>query len=99
MHIHITEGYEWPTTILVNLRLSGNAALGHVTSSTDFMLPYTFTIELMAAARRSARIDSRPSAIRSTSPACRRPTPFPDVRLEPAPTAVAGRHPYPHPHA
>jgi predicted dehydrogenase len=45
-HTRFTEGYEWPTTILANMRLSGGA-LGHVTSSTDFMLPYTFGVELM----------------------------------------------------
>ena len=45
-HTHFTEGYEWPTTILANMALEGGA-LGHVTSSTDFMLPYTFGVELM----------------------------------------------------
>jgi len=45
-HARFTEGYEWPTTILANLVLEGGA-LGHVTSSTDFMLPYTFGVELM----------------------------------------------------
>ena len=43
---HFTDGYEWPTSILVNARLEGGV-LGHVTSSTDFMLPYTFQIEMM----------------------------------------------------
>jgi predicted dehydrogenase len=45
-HTRFTAGYEWPTSILVNLRLEAGA-LGHVTSSTDFMLPYTFGVELM----------------------------------------------------
>src|SRR5207249_3795404 len=45
-HAHFTAGYEWPTSIVVNLKFDG-AALGHVTSSTDFMLPYTFLVELM----------------------------------------------------
>jgi predicted dehydrogenase len=45
-HTHFTEGYEWPTSIVVNLTLEGNA-LGHVTSSTDFMMPYVFSVELM----------------------------------------------------
>ena len=45
-HTHFTEGYEWPTSIVVNLRLA-NQALGHVTSSTDFMMPYAFSVELM----------------------------------------------------
>jgi predicted dehydrogenase len=45
-HTRFTKGYEWPTTIVANLTLEGNA-VGHVTSSTDFMLPYTFGVELM----------------------------------------------------
>jgi predicted dehydrogenase len=45
-HTHFTEGYEWPTSIVVNLRLENNA-LGHVTSSTDFMMPYSFSVEIM----------------------------------------------------
>ena len=40
-HTHFTAGYEWPTSIIVNMTLEGQA-LGHVTSSTDFMMPYTF---------------------------------------------------------
>jgi predicted dehydrogenase len=45
-HTRFTAGYEWPTSILVNARLRGGA-LAHVTSSTDFMLPYSFEVELM----------------------------------------------------
>ena len=45
-HTHFTEGYEWPTSIVVNLKLEADA-LGHVTSSTDFMMPYSFSVELM----------------------------------------------------
>lgn len=45
-HTQITPGYEWPTTIAVNMMLDNNA-LGHVTSSTDFKMPYLFPIELM----------------------------------------------------
>lgn len=45
-HTRFTKGYEWPTTIEVNMKLRGGA-LGHVTSSTDFMMPYTFGVELM----------------------------------------------------
>ena len=45
-HTHFTAGYEWPTSIVANITFKG-AALGHVTSSTDFMLPYTFLVELM----------------------------------------------------
>src|SRR5262249_6440294 len=45
-HTHFTAGYQWPTSIAVNLALDGGA-LGHVTSSTDFMLPYMFLVDLM----------------------------------------------------
>lgn len=45
-HTRFTPGYEWPTSIEVNMVLD-NSALGHVTSSTDFMMPYTFGVELM----------------------------------------------------
>src|SRR5437660_2433780 len=45
-HSHFTDGYEWPTSIVANLTLE-QSALGHVTSSTDFMLPYTFVVEMM----------------------------------------------------
>ncbi|MBA2353262.1 MAG: Gfo/Idh/MocA family oxidoreductase [Acidobacteria bacterium] len=43
---HFTAGYEWPTTILVNMKLQ-DEALGHVSSSTDFQMPYTFQVEVM----------------------------------------------------
>jgi predicted dehydrogenase len=48
-----TPGYQWPTTIAVNVRLrqpgrrGGEPVIGHVTSSTDFQMPYTFGVELM----------------------------------------------------
>ena len=45
-HTRFTDGYEWPTSIIANMTLEGSA-LGHVSSSTDFMLPYTFVVELM----------------------------------------------------
>ena len=81
VHTHITEGYEWPTTILVNMRLSGNA-LAHVTSSTDFMLPYTFQIELMGS-----RATLRQDLIQTIGDpldlaGLQKANPFPDVRLE-----------------
>ena len=45
-HTRITRsGYEWPTTIEANIKME-EGALGHLTSSTDFMLPYTFGVEL-----------------------------------------------------
>jgi predicted dehydrogenase len=45
-HTQFTEGYEWPTTIVVNAKLE-QGALGHITSSTDFKMPYAFQVELM----------------------------------------------------
>ena len=45
-HTRITPGYEWPTSIVVNAVLDGGV-LGHVTSSTDFKMPYVFGVELM----------------------------------------------------
>jgi predicted dehydrogenase len=45
-HTRFTPGYEWPTSIVVNAALEGGA-LGHVTSSTDFKMPYMFGVELM----------------------------------------------------
>jgi len=46
LHTQFTSGYQWPTSIVANVMLEGHA-LGHVTSSTDFMLPYNFLVELM----------------------------------------------------
>ena len=52
-HTRFAAGYQWPTSIVVNVRLGppsgrGRArALGQVVSSTDFMMPYTFGVELM----------------------------------------------------
>ncbi|MBE3072277.1 MAG: Gfo/Idh/MocA family oxidoreductase [Acidobacteria bacterium] len=52
-HIRHTRGYQWPTTIAVNVKLDDPGArgdpcvLGHITSSTDFQMPYTFGVELM----------------------------------------------------
>jgi predicted dehydrogenase len=45
-HTRYTPGYEWPTSIVVNMTLE-SGALGHVTSSTDFKMPYAFEVELM----------------------------------------------------
>jgi predicted dehydrogenase len=82
-HTHFTSGYEWPTSIVANMVLEGEA-LGHVTSSTDFMLPYTFLVELMGD-RATLRQDTlkwldTPLDIG----ALRAANPFPDVRLEEA---------------
>ena len=37
-HMQVTPGYEWPTTIDVNVRFEGGA-LGHVTITTDLQIP------------------------------------------------------------
>jgi predicted dehydrogenase len=83
LHTHFTEGYEWPTTIAANLRMD-RGALGQVTSSTDFMLPYTFLVELMGN-RATLRQDllqwlDTPIDLDELSAA----NPFPDVQLAPA---------------
>jgi len=55
-HSRHTRGYQWPTTIAVNVRLGktgkpgtrgDHGVIGHITSSTDFQMPYTFGVELM----------------------------------------------------
>ena len=88
-HTRFTEGYEWPTSIVANMVLEGSA-LGHVTSSTDFMLPYTFVVELMGnrATLRQNLVQwlDRPIDVRALAAA----NPFPDVRIA-ATTDAAGR--------
>ena len=80
LHTQFTTGYEWPTTIIVNMKLSGSA-LGHVSSSTDFMMPYTFLVELMGdrATLRQELVQSldTPLDFAALSAA----NPFPNVRL------------------
>ena len=89
LHTHFTEGYEWPTSIAVNMKLEGGG-LGHVTSSTDFMMPYTFQVELMGdkATMRQDLLqwEKTPLDLASLSAA----NPFKDVTLE-AGTDAVGR--------
>jgi len=89
LHTHFTDGYEWPTSIVANMMLSGSA-LGHVSSSTDFMMPYAFLVELMGD-RATLRQDllqwlDTPLDREQLSAA----NPFPDVRLH-ASTDIVGR--------
>jgi len=89
LHARFTDGYEWPTSIVANMTLEGSA-LGHVTSSTDFMLPYTFLVELMGS-RATLRQDliqwlDTPVDIEKLVAA----NPFADVQLAAA-TDSAGR--------
>jgi predicted dehydrogenase len=88
-HTHFTAGYEWPTSIVTNLRLD-NQALGHVTSSTDFMLPYTFLVELMGdrATLRQDVLQWQDTPLELDALAASNP--FPDVALERI-ADVAGR--------
>ena len=89
LQTHFTEGYEWPTSILVNIALEGGA-LGHVTSSTDFMMPYNFLLELMgdkATLRQDLlQWEKTPLDLQALQAA----NPFPDVELE-AGTDASGR--------
>lgn len=82
LHASFTAGYEWPTSIVVNARMSGGA-LAHVTSSTDFMLPYTFQVELMGdrATLRQDLIQTLREPLDLA--ALQAANPFPDVTLEP----------------
>jgi len=84
-HAPFTEGYEWPTSIIVNARLE-SGALGHVTSSTDFMLPYTFLVELMGdrATLRQDLLQSLDAPLDLEG--LRAANPFPDVSFDPVPT-------------
>jgi predicted dehydrogenase len=79
-HTRFTKGYEWPTTIVANLELEGKA-VGQVTSSTDFMLPYTFGVELMGdkATLRDTLIAWKDVPVDIEE--LRAANPFPDVKL------------------
>ena len=89
LHTRFTAGYEWPTSIVANVRFE-SSALGHTTSSTDFMLPYNFLVELMGdrATLRQELIQWLDAPIDLAALAAANP--FPDVRLEAA-TDTAGR--------
>jgi predicted dehydrogenase len=89
LHTKFTAGYEWPTSIVANLTMEGSA-LGQVTSSTDFMLPYNFIVELMGD-RATMRQDliqwlDTPVDLEKLAAA----NPFDDVRLSAA-TDAGGR--------
>lgn len=93
-HTTYTRGYQWPTTIAVNVRLrepgarGDTRAIGHVTSSTDFQMPYTFGVELMGE-RATVRDDlllwnDTPLDRAALQAAC----PFTDVTLRDHQTAT-----------
>jgi len=88
-HTKFTKGYEWPTSIMANMKLQ-NGALGHVSSSTDFMMPYTFGVELMGD-----KLSVRDTLIawqdqKLDLEELRRANPFPNVKLEEARYGSAG---------
>jgi len=82
-HTRFTEGYEYPTSLVANMALEGSA-LGHVTSSTDFMLPYTFLVEMMGdrATLRQGVLQWLDTPVDVAALAAANP--FADVSLEPA---------------
>jgi predicted dehydrogenase len=83
-----TKGYQWPTSIVVNLRLDDkrSPALGQLVSSTDFQMPYTFGVEMMGdrATLRDDRLfwNDTPIDRQALARAC----PFADVGFEDAKT-------------
>jgi predicted dehydrogenase len=82
-HARFTAGYEYPTSIIANLVLE-RSALGHVTSSTDYMMPYTFLVELMGdrATLRQNVVQWLDTPVDTAALAAANP--FPDVSLEAA---------------
>ena len=81
-HTQFTKGYQWPTSIVVNLQL-GRRAIGQVVSSTDYMMPYTFGVELMGdrATLRDDTIFWKNEPIDLDE--LRQANPFPEVTLKP----------------
>lgn len=83
-----TRGYQWPTSIIVNLEMAGKGVragkpvLAQLVSSTDMQLPYTFGVEMMGE-RASLRDDlilwnDTPVELDDLRAAC----PFDDVSFE-----------------
>lgn len=84
-----TKGYEYPTSIVVNMRLSGGRGpLAQLVSSTDFQMPYTFGVEMMGAAATLAHDrllwNEQPLDIERLRADC----PVENVQFEPATTAT-----------
>jgi len=88
-HATVTKGYQWPTSIIVNLTMeSGRKApvLAQLTSSTDLQLPYTFGVEMMGdrASLRDDLILWNETAVDLDE--LRHACPFDDVRFSAATT-------------
>jgi predicted dehydrogenase len=97
-HTRFTAGYEWPTSIVANLKFvpprkgPSQPALGQIVSSTDYQMPYAFGVEMMGD-RATLRDDwifwnDVPVDLK----ALRRANPFKDVALreEKTPTGASG---------
>lgn len=90
-HTRVTAGYEYPTSIAVNLtmgRSKRTPVLAQILSSTDFQMPYAFDVELMGdrATLRNELILWNEEPV--DADALQRACPVPGVRLEPALTAT-----------
>ncbi len=94
-HTTVTRGYQFPTSIVVNLTLKGGRTgvpvLAQLTSSTDLQLPYTFGVEMMGD-RASLRDDlilwhDTPVDL----PALRRACPYDDVMLHETKTTTGAQ--------
>lgn len=87
-HTRFTAGYEWPTSIVVNLKLGPGGrvrkspVLGQLVSSTDFQMPYAFEVEMMGdrATLRDDLILWNDTAF--DLEAMRKACPYPDVSFE-----------------
>jgi predicted dehydrogenase len=82
-----TAGYQYPTSIVVNLRMSGRRGpLAQLVSSTDFQMPYMFGVEMMGAHATLAQDlilwNDRPVDIEKLRSEC----PVEDVAFVPATT-------------
>ncbi len=94
LHTQFTEGYQYPTTIVANMKLtaggrrpSTSPPLAQVISSTDFQMPYTFGVEMMGD-KATLRDDlilwhDTPVHIDALAAAC----PFPEVTFREERTA------------
>lgn len=88
----ITKGYQWPTSMIANLKMTPSGAkkrepvLAQLVSSTDLQMPYSFGVEMMGD-RASLRDDlllwqDTPLSLEALRKAC----PFDDVTFQAATT-------------
>lgn len=90
----ITAGYQWPTSVVANLKLTpsgakrGQPVLAQLVSSTDLQMPYAFGVEMMGdrATLRDDLILWQDSPV--DPDALRRACPFDDVTFRETTTAT-----------